>query len=154
VKKVWVLATAAPAALGLLWPAAAYAGTTPPQSHGVHPDSATRCLSFRILNPNSDDCLGVRGTANFVNGVRLSSWPGPGTGYIGYADVPGHAGVSKWRAGKLTGVTGYYGHPYWYPNCSFPTGAHVYGWTNYWQSKNVLYARIAGSTFTGKKACA
>jgi hypothetical protein len=159
VKKVRVIAAAAPAALGLLVPAAAYARTTTPLNlgttfHRVRPDTAKECLSARLLSPNSDDCLGVRGTANWVSAVDLTQWSDAGTGYIGYADVPGHAGVSKWRAGTLTGYPGEYSHGYWYPNCSFPTGAHVYGWTNYWPYRNDLVARIAGSTFTGKHACA
>jgi len=146
VKKVrtMLIATAAatPAAMGMVFPAAANA-------------SATVCKSYRVLSPNSDLCIGVRGTGNWVNGVKLSHWSTGGTGYVGYTDVPGYPAKSKWRAGTLTGYPGSFSHAYWWPNCSFPTGAHVYGWTNHWPFKSVApYVRIHGSTYTGTKKCA
>jgi hypothetical protein len=40
------------------------------------------------------------------------------------------------------------------PDCSFPTGTWVYGWTSYHRPASQLMVEIYGSGFTGKHQCA
>jgi hypothetical protein len=158
-KRVRVITTAVPAALGLVIPAAAYMVTNHHPSHQVHPDTATKCVSTPTYYPHGFECLQVIGTSNFVNTMYALYWSEAGTAYVGYKDVAGEPADSKWRASPFVASSAakdWWRHK-WGPGCSFPTGTEVYAYANYNDTNRVkskTTVHIKGSDFTGRKACA
>jgi hypothetical protein len=156
-KKVRVITTAVPAALGLVIPAAAYGATTYHPSHQVHPDTATKCRSTPKFAPHGYSCLNVIGTSNFVNTMYDRYWSMAGNGFVGYKDVAGEPANSKWRDTPFSRSPDSSWWHKWAPNCSFPTGTEVYAYANYEDNNSIKYyttVHIKGSSFTGRKACA
>jgi hypothetical protein len=153
-KRVRVIAAALPAAVGLAFPtlAQAAASTHHPElgpTHRVRSDTAGNCLKR-----NEYRCFSVFGASNYVNEVQLDAWSPRTDANVGYRDVPGYPAKSKWRDSLMNSADFLgWGRKY-YPNCSFPTGAHVYGWTSYQPRNAALSFSIHGSTFTGAHKCA
>lgn len=160
-KRVRVISTAVPAALGLVIPAAAYPAITHhhpiPRSHPVRPDTASRCGSDPDYLGHGISCLEVIGTSNFVNTMYARYWSSPGTAYVGYKDVAGHPAKSKWRASPFSQSPDFFWWHKWGPGCSFPTGTELYAYANYHynaQIKDATNITVHGSDFTGRHACA
>lgn len=144
-KRVRAVAAVMPAALGLVVPVAAQAASA---GHGerLRPRTAFECENY------GSGCFSVTGPQNWLSHMKDYHWYTRGTAFVGYRDVPGYPAKSKWRATAFTSrvFSGWYHN--WYPNCSFPTGTLVYGYTNY--DHSVAQLSIHGSTFTGHHKCA
>jgi hypothetical protein len=164
-KRVRVITTAVPAALGMVIPAAAYTATAHTatahhpitRAHGVHPDTASKCFSDPPYLGHGISCLDVIGTSNFINTMYDRYWSSAGNGYVGYKDAPsGHPAVSKWRDSPFSrSPYGFWWHK-WSPDCSFPTGVRVYAYSTHHNDNGVKDAtsiRIFGSSYNGKKSC-
>jgi hypothetical protein len=156
-KRVRVIAAAVPAALGIAFPAAAQAtaATHPPAGgpHRVHPawGGTVGCLNIEL----DYSCFSVRGgVSNTVNNMKMYNWPYAGIAYVGYKDVAGHPAKSKWRDNPFSAIVGDRWQRKYGPDCSFPTGTWVYGWTSYHRPASQLMVEIYGSGFTGKHQCA
>jgi hypothetical protein len=170
-KRVSLLATALPAAVGLAVPAAAAAASTARPADGSHqgksvstrplttirpvrPDSASQCV-----DNNASDCFSVVGNGNHVATATDYYWNHivhkKATLYVGYKHVPGFPNRSKWKAwtGTWFGPVG--GHE-WTPNCSFATGTSVSGWSNGHSApgNGRVDLSIHGQNYTGLHKCA
>ena len=158
-KRVRMIATAAPALLGLTIPGVAHAAGVGHSRIGRHPyrvrpDTVANCLQDGLdFSSSVHNCFGIIGKGNDVDHMSASLWSNPGYALVGYKDVPGYPAKSKWRDTKMVGSDANYS-AHWGPGCSFPTGTHVYGYTNYDPPTKALSFRIVGSNFTGTHKCA